>query len=75
MTVQERICPLCGTTFSAEAPEGLCTRCLMEQGLGFLVDDSTNSASSGEGFERSRSIVNWAAEEMPGRYTHVGRVG
>src|SRR6266508_2753842 len=34
------VCAKCGATISAHAPEGLCTACLFEAGLGLLADAS-----------------------------------
>src|SRR5438128_9304228 len=34
-----RVCRKCGAEIFADAPEGLCTACLFETGLGLLSDD------------------------------------
>src|SRR5437870_13765799 len=34
----QRICPECGAALSADAPEGLCPRCLVEMGLRLTPD-------------------------------------
>jgi len=38
--LRARVCPKCGAKILADAPEGLCTACLFERGLGFFADKS-----------------------------------
>jgi serine/threonine protein kinase/tetratricopeptide (TPR) repeat protein len=40
MKTANRVCGKCGTEILADAPEGLCTACLFEGGLGLLVSDA-----------------------------------
>ena len=39
MTSVLRICRKCAGEIPADAPEGLCTACLLETGLGFFAED------------------------------------
>ena len=40
MSSAPRVCRKCGAEVFADAPEGLCTACLFETGLGLLVHES-----------------------------------
>src|SRR5205823_6111117 len=43
MTAAATVCAKCGATISAYAPEGLCTACLFEAGLGLLAHPSVTA--------------------------------
>ena len=40
MSSAPRVCRKCGAEILADAPEGLCTACLFETGLGLLANES-----------------------------------
>jgi TolB-like protein/predicted Ser/Thr protein kinase/Flp pilus assembly protein TadD len=43
MTIAATVCAKCGAKISADAPEGLCTACLFEAGLGLLAHPSVTA--------------------------------
>src|SRR4029453_1079318 len=55
MKTANRVCGKCGTEILADAPEGLCTACLFESGLGLLGKEAqtSNSDKSRAGAQRS----------------------
>jgi serine/threonine protein kinase len=56
----ERICPNCGTVLTADAPSGLCTRCVLQQ----VIEES-----DAEGVPDEEPQSFHATGETPGRYT------
>src|SRR5437899_11232293 len=42
-----RVCRKCGAEIFADAPEGLCTACLFETGLGLLLDGPVAAGDDG----------------------------
>src|SRR5438552_4956184 len=63
-----RICRKCGAEISADAPEGLCTACLFETGLGLLAHPSVISGDdcgSAENFETSDANPGLQIKKAP----------
>ena len=64
------ICPECGTELSADAPEGLCPKCLINKGTSIDANENDNMNH----IEPS-PVRNDVVEESEGRYTHVRELG
>jgi serine/threonine protein kinase/tetratricopeptide (TPR) repeat protein len=41
-----KVCPKCGASIFADAPQGACSACLLETGLGFFLDENSDAHSS-----------------------------
>jgi serine/threonine protein kinase/tetratricopeptide (TPR) repeat protein len=63
MSRAPRICRKCGAEIFADAPEGLCTACLFETGLGLLAEEVQTSNA-----QRSTSNVECRSEERALRF-------
>src|SRR5437870_2687263 len=50
-----RVCRKCGAEIFADAPEGLCTACLFETGLGLLLDGAVAAGDDGGGAENVKA--------------------
>jgi serine/threonine protein kinase/tetratricopeptide (TPR) repeat protein len=50
-----RVCRKCGAEIFADAPEGLCTACLFETGLGLLLDGPVAAGDDGGGAENVKA--------------------
>ena len=57
MSSAPRVCRKCGAEIFADAPEGLCTACLFETGLGFLSIASVAGADD-FGCDASRPLAD-----------------
>src|SRR5437667_7331951 len=55
MSSAPRICRKCGAEIFADAPEGLCTACLFETGLGLLLDGPVAAGDDGGGAENVKA--------------------
>src|SRR5438552_2814286 len=55
MSSAPRICRKCGAEIFADAPEGLCTACLFETGLGLLLDGAVAAGDDGGGAENVKA--------------------
>jgi hypothetical protein len=47
MSSVHKVCRKCGAEILADAPEGLCTACLFETGLGLLLDGPVAAGDDG----------------------------
>ena len=52
-----RICRKCGAKVFSDAPEGLCTGCVLEAAIGATSDDDGSSARDVEVTERPRRLM------------------
>ena len=57
-----RICRKCGAEIFADAPEGLCTACLFEKGLGLFAHDGQPTCKGGSA---SPKTINAFGERVP----------
>jgi len=65
---EQHRCPHCGVPLG---PEGLCTRCLLEQGIAELEAMEAPRGPLPEGYEFLDPFHGKATEESPGRYTDL----
>ena len=66
MTAVTRTCAKCGAKIFADAPQGFCSACLLETGLGFPNDDDQETACQG-GSSRRGETINAFVEGVPPR--------
>ena len=61
---EELRCPECGSNLTANAPEGLCPRCLIKMGLGGSADAPATldkpPVIEGPGNEKSAATNSWS---------------
>jgi TolB-like protein/predicted Ser/Thr protein kinase/Flp pilus assembly protein TadD len=73
-----RVCRKCGTQIFADAPEGLCTACLFEKGLGLLAcpsvaaDDDCGAAENIESDDANTAPRNKKATRSAKKLTEFG---
>src|SRR5438874_11231130 len=75
---ESRHCPHCGVELAADAPEGLCPRCLMQAGLGSQASGGpgpppANPGGQQEGASGAQGARSAAAAAPTIRYSPSGR--
>ena len=65
-----KTCPDCGTELPTDAPEGLCPKCIIKQGLSIDTDENNNLDET-----MQSPVRNIVAEETEGRYTNIKELG
>ena len=75
MTTATKVCAKCGAKIFSDAPQEFCSACLLETGLGLLIDEPDHAlpADTAQEFGMTVSAVRQASYRLRQRYRQVLR--